>query len=175
MPEDDWISKFRINGKLVVHVLITSLMLWKNLWLRTRTGSFEEKSNICLVERTTYQVHCVLIFKCSHPVSQMSTKSMWEWTHMLLHHTSYDPQSQHKLRQAIIFSLYWHKRSFAFTSLYLFYICHIYTAGSCWTLAVPATSAAGPPPLPLLLSRLGVASQKHGQACKNTHYVSFLS
>lgn len=103
MPEDDWISKFRINGKLVVHVLITSLMLWKNLWLRTRTGSFEEKLNICLVERTTYQVHCVLIFKCSHPVSQMSTKSMWEWMHMLLQHTSYNPQSQHKLRQAIIF------------------------------------------------------------------------
>lgn len=34
--------------------------------------------NICHVERVTHRVRCVLIFKCSHSASQMSTKCTWE-------------------------------------------------------------------------------------------------
>lgn len=80
MPEGDWISKFVMNGNFIAHILIKNLMGWKNLWLQSRTGFFKENMNICLVERTTSRVLCVLIFKCSYPVSQMSTKSTWEGT-----------------------------------------------------------------------------------------------
>lgn len=55
-------------------------MLWKNPWLWSKTGSSEGNTNIYLVERTTFRVHCVLTSKCNHPVCQRSTKSMWECT-----------------------------------------------------------------------------------------------
>lgn len=145
MPEDDWISKFRINGNLIVHILIKSLMLWKNLWLQTRTGSFEENTNICLVERTTYRVHCVLIFKCSHPVSQMSTNSMWECT------CSFGTQAI--TRQAILFSLYWHKRFCLHLFISLLRLSHLDSWISLDTAL--ATAAAGPPPLPSCFHTLG--------------------
>lgn len=72
--------------------------------------------------------------------------------HMLLQHTSYNPQPRRKLRQAVcFFNLYWHKHSFALTPLSLLYVCQIHAAVSHWTLAVPAASTAGPASLPLLL------------------------
>lgn len=92
-----------------------------------------------------HRVQCVLIFNWSHLVSQLRTKSMWECTCFSF---SYNLQSQHKLCQAVLFSLCWHKHTFTFTSSYLFHVCHIYTAGSHWTLSVPATSAAALLPFP---------------------------
>lgn len=132
-------------------------------------GSSEGNINICLVERTTFRVHCVLVSKCSHPVSQKSTKSMWEYTSFFS-------------TQAITHSLNtsWAKQLFFFfvisTGTNTPFCPHPFVSPLClsnlaavslWTLAAPAASTAGPASLPLLLSPWSPWQ-------KSTRLVSFL-
>lgn len=87
----------------------------------------------------------------------------------MLWRTSYNPQPQHKLCQAVLFffTFYCHKHSFALTPLHLLYVCQIYTAGSRWSLTVPAASTAHIlASLPLLLSCLGVSCRNAGRRAK---------